>query len=308
MICMRMKEVCEKTGLTDRAVRLYIDSGLLNPRRENNYTGRTSIHFDEADIDTLQMVSVLRKACFSIADIKKMLEKPEEIPAVIRNHCSVLEEDIFQKQAVLKSLSSFSDSSFESCFALAKAIGKSSPELSEPKEDIYMYFEEFKKMIRRRLTSILAFGALIIGALVLLVLGIKTAFLDINILQGGGFKTNYALLFDGFKSALALTPSVFAALASIFVIPRLVGGKRKWLFLSLGFCVLSVAALLLLPEDVSKQMFFHEFLAYRYSFMHEIFYATNSIMDCFIASLKFIPNLIGAILIVIGLFREKELY
>ncbi len=305
---MRMKEVCERTGLTDRAVRLYIDSGLIDPKRESSYTGRNAIYFEEADVETLQTVAVLRKAGFSIADIKKMLLFPEEIPAVTRTHRAALEEEIARKQDVLKSLSSFTDSTFESCSALAAAISQSSPELSIPKEDIYMSFEEIKKTIRQRLPSVFAFGALLIGMVVFLVLGFKTAFLDLHIVSGGGFRTNYAQMFSGIESVLAFVPAVLAALAAGFTIPRLAGGRRKWLMISLVFCILSAAAMLLLPDDVSNRMYLHEFLAYRYSFMHNVFYQTSSGMDLFITSLKFIPHLAGAILIFVGLSREKELF
>ncbi len=77
---MRMKEVCEKTRLTDRAVRLYIDSGLVDPKRESSYTGRSAIYFEEADIEKLRVVAVLRKAGFSIADIKKCRYLPKRSP------------------------------------------------------------------------------------------------------------------------------------------------------------------------------------------------------------------------------------
>ena len=43
---MKMKEVTEKTGLTDRAVRLYIDEGLALPNIEESYSGRKNIDFD----------------------------------------------------------------------------------------------------------------------------------------------------------------------------------------------------------------------------------------------------------------------
>ncbi len=303
-----MKEVCERTGLTDRAVRLYIDSGLVDPKRESSYTGRSAIYFEEADIETLQMVAVLRKAGFSIADIKKMLMFPKEIPAVIRTHRAAIEEEIAQKQAVLKNLSSFSDSSFESCYALAAAISKSSPGISIPKEDIYMNFDEIKKMIRGRLPSIFAFGALLIGMLTFITLGIKTAFLNFTIANGGGYDTNYALIFSGFKSALALTPAVLAVFAAGFMIPRLAGGKRKWLIISLSFCVLSAVTMLLLPDDVSSRMYLHEFLAYRYSFMNSIFHVAHKGIDFFIASLKFIPHLVATILIAVALTRENDFF
>ena len=76
---------------------------------------------------------------------------------------------------------------------------------------------------------------------------------------------------------------------------------------SLVFCFLSAISMLLLPEDLSSRMYLHEFLTYRYSFMHSILYETSESMDLFIASLKFIPHLAGAVLIIVGLFREKEL-
>ena len=36
---MKIKEVCEKTGLTDRAVRFYIENELIHPDYTENYTG-----------------------------------------------------------------------------------------------------------------------------------------------------------------------------------------------------------------------------------------------------------------------------
>jgi rod shape-determining protein MreB len=67
-----MKEVCDKTGLTDRAVRLYIENGLLSPNQESSYSGRKSISFSAEDVEILQNIAVLRKAEFSLADIRDM--------------------------------------------------------------------------------------------------------------------------------------------------------------------------------------------------------------------------------------------
>ena len=38
---MQIKEVTARTGLTDRAIRLYIENGLVRPRQEFNYAGHT---------------------------------------------------------------------------------------------------------------------------------------------------------------------------------------------------------------------------------------------------------------------------
>ncbi len=63
---MRMKDVLARTGLTDRAVRLYIENGLLSPRQESNYAGRKSIDFSEEDVETLEVIATLRKSGFSL--------------------------------------------------------------------------------------------------------------------------------------------------------------------------------------------------------------------------------------------------
>ncbi len=236
-----------------------------------------------------------------------MQVSPEEIPAVIRAHRATLEEEISQKQSVLKILSSFSETSFESCFDLATAIDRSSPELSTPKEDFYMSFEEIKKILRSRLPSILAFGALLIGMICFLVLGIKTAFTDVYVLMGGGYSYKYEVVFDGLKSVLIMLPTVLTALSIASMVSRLAGGGRKWMIIGLILCVLSALTVLLLPGDVKEYMYLHEYMAYRYSFMHNILPGKNAAMDFFIASLKFIPHIAGAVLIIVGLFREKTL-
>lgn len=43
---MKIKEVCEKTGLTDRAIRYYIENGLVFPDKNENYAGhrKTATH------------------------------------------------------------------------------------------------------------------------------------------------------------------------------------------------------------------------------------------------------------------------
>lgn len=54
---MKIKEVCERTGLTRRAVRFYEEKGLISPeiREENEYRDYT-----ETDVRRLQLVARLR--------------------------------------------------------------------------------------------------------------------------------------------------------------------------------------------------------------------------------------------------------
>ncbi len=50
---MKIKEVCAKTGLTDKAIRHYIRNGLVFPVYNENYTGRKSYSFSECDVEHL---------------------------------------------------------------------------------------------------------------------------------------------------------------------------------------------------------------------------------------------------------------
>ena len=61
-----------ETGLTDRAIRLYIENELVKPECDENYNGRKSIEFSEADVENLNNIALLRKADFSIQEIKAL--------------------------------------------------------------------------------------------------------------------------------------------------------------------------------------------------------------------------------------------
>ncbi len=71
---MKIKEVMERTGLTDRAIRLYIANDLVCPSCTASYSGRKNFEFGEADVEALQKIALLRKADFSIEQIK-LLQK-----------------------------------------------------------------------------------------------------------------------------------------------------------------------------------------------------------------------------------------
>lgn len=64
----KMKQVCEQTGLTEKAVRLYVQKGLVQPVVEEGLH-KNSITFTEKDIEELKQIAILRDADFSLAEI-----------------------------------------------------------------------------------------------------------------------------------------------------------------------------------------------------------------------------------------------
>lgn len=81
---MKMKEVLQQTGLTDRAVRLYIRQGLVCPTQTQSYTGYRHIDFSAQDVSVLRQIALLRRADFSIAEIRSMQQDGSSIPQIVQ--------------------------------------------------------------------------------------------------------------------------------------------------------------------------------------------------------------------------------
>lgn len=82
---MKIKTVCDLTGLTARTVRVYIDEQLIAPEFTENYLGRRSFEFSQSDIAALQNIATLRKYGFSIDEIRNILLDSQTSIAIIEN-------------------------------------------------------------------------------------------------------------------------------------------------------------------------------------------------------------------------------
>ena len=66
---MKIKELSEITGLTKRTIRFYEDAGLIHPEKSNR-NGRDFREYSQQDAELLREVIVLRKARFTIDEIR----------------------------------------------------------------------------------------------------------------------------------------------------------------------------------------------------------------------------------------------
>ena len=82
---MKIKTVCELTGLTARTIRVYIDEQLIAPKFTENYLGRRSFEFSQEDIVSLQNIATLRKYGFSIDEIRNILLDSQNSIAIIES-------------------------------------------------------------------------------------------------------------------------------------------------------------------------------------------------------------------------------
>lgn len=104
---MKIKEVIDATGLTDRAIRLYIENGLVTPENQKSYTGRNNFHFTEADIECFEQIALLRKADFSLEQIKTLKLGGESARKVLLEYLTVKKESVVTEQKIVEALKNF---------------------------------------------------------------------------------------------------------------------------------------------------------------------------------------------------------
>ena len=133
---MKIKEVIEKTGLTDRAIRLYIDEGLIAPSIGESYSGRKSIEFSQEDVERLKNVAMLRKAGFTIADIKSIVDDESTIKSIVEKFIEQTEENIAHETEIVEKLKGISFDTEVTLETVCESLSATVEEKEVPKEDI----------------------------------------------------------------------------------------------------------------------------------------------------------------------------
>lgn len=151
---MKIKEVIEKTGLTDRAIRLYIDEGLAAPSIEESYSGRKSIEFSPADVERLNNVAMLRKAGFSIADIKSIVDDKSTAKSIVGKFIEQTEENIKHESEIVEKLKSISFDEEVAIETICESLSATVEENEVPNEDLKLTtIEKVKKFVSILLAS-----------------------------------------------------------------------------------------------------------------------------------------------------------
>lgn len=79
---MKLKEVCEQTGLSRKTIRLYEEKALFAPHKERR-NGRDYREYTEEDVHQLQVIASLRRAWFTMEEIRRMQADPAAIREII---------------------------------------------------------------------------------------------------------------------------------------------------------------------------------------------------------------------------------
>ena len=139
---MKMKDVIAKTGLTDRAIRLYIENGLVSPSYRESYTGRRNIDFTEEDVEELSNIAILRKAGFSISEIKELRVDEQSCRRVLNEFMMKTSERIRNDKEVLEKLEAIAVSETVTIKTICQSLNAVTKEKEIPKADTERSFGE----------------------------------------------------------------------------------------------------------------------------------------------------------------------
>ena len=139
---MKMKEVLERTGLTDRAVRLYIANELIAPECSRGYTGRNNYDFSEGDVEVLQKIALLRKADFSIEQIKALQQGGEGAKEALSQYLEDKREEYRRDGLILEALAGLPGEEVPDLDELCRRLTEGFREKQVPQSDLKITWKE----------------------------------------------------------------------------------------------------------------------------------------------------------------------
>jgi DNA-binding transcriptional MerR regulator len=199
---MKIKDVCSATGLTDKAIRFYISKGLVTPSFTENYNGRKSYDFSNDDVKVFSDISTLRKAGFSVDEIKSIIQSPDNSKKIINSLINRKNEEINNNLAVVSALEGLVPYSDFSLSGIAETLKRNTENIKQPDNNINIKFKSFLIWLANNAFRI----ALLIGCSAILFYTIVFFFankLSINVTAPG-------IVYLIIKTIILLIPIIYA--------------------------------------------------------------------------------------------------
>ena len=145
---MQIKEAAARSALTERAVRLYEERGLISPHIENK-NGRDFRDYSERDLERLKIISALRRALFTIDEIKEMLDDPSKIEGITETNKRRIHADFLQLSYLNARMEAVEASLIADAGELSRAIFAPDSDKSSPvtvPDEAELYSEEYRRI------------------------------------------------------------------------------------------------------------------------------------------------------------------
>ncbi len=148
-ISLKIKEAARECALTEKAIRLYEEKGLIAPVM-TELNGRNFRDYDDACIARLKTIAALRQQYFTVAQIGRMLSFPDEIPQVFDEYRASLAENHAAISALLEHANALSEADLESAETLSDALAGREITPWEPASGWRRWDEDVKEAERER--------------------------------------------------------------------------------------------------------------------------------------------------------------
>ena len=154
---MKIKEVSERTGLTKKTIRYYEAEGLLSPEKQWQ-NGREYRNYSEADIQRLTKIAALRRARFSVEEIRHIHEVPGDIPEIFQSYRRRLQQEQVDLSAILAVINNITSETLTSEDTLISQMKPATVGLPLPAVDLDPHFryldeiEELSQLVSHRIT------------------------------------------------------------------------------------------------------------------------------------------------------------
>ncbi len=154
---MKIKEISQITGLTKKTIRYYEAEGLLNPEKQW-VNGREYRNYSQKDVAQLEKIAALRKARFSVEEIRHIESVPDDIPAVFQSYRQRLQHEQRDLTAVLAVINNISTDDLNSEDQLIAQMRPVTVGLPLPAVDLDPHFryldemEELEHLVSGRIT------------------------------------------------------------------------------------------------------------------------------------------------------------
>jgi len=147
---MKLKEVCTETGLSRKTIRLYEEKGLLVPRKEYR-NGREYREYSPEDVRKLKVIALLRRAWFTMEEIRQMQEDPDSIQDIFPQYRRWLRQQKQDLDTLIAVAETIDVSQVEDIDQLTEEMSAAAEKLPLPQWDIqprFKFLDEMEKEVR----------------------------------------------------------------------------------------------------------------------------------------------------------------
>ncbi len=142
---MTRKEVCTATGLSIKTLRLYEEKGLIAPERQYRNEREYRVYTPEL-VAQLQQIATLRRALFTMDEIKAMQQNPDTIPGIFEDYRQWLEAQEHQFHALRQAADQVNAQALHSVDSLLSGMEQAASNMPLPQMDIKPDFKHIDAM------------------------------------------------------------------------------------------------------------------------------------------------------------------